>query len=96
VSDLNAFDPSLLRHYSTYVVKFCNGDLIDFNQPDTSKIISSLAGRIYKTRNALVHSKEGSKGKFVPFENDRDLEPEVPLMRFVAEQIIIATSTIPG
>jgi len=96
VADLNAFDPKLLDRYATHTVSFCGGDKVVFDQPDASKIFSSLSNRIYKTRNALVHSKEGSKAKFVPFTDDRDLSPEVPLMRFVAEQIIIATSTIPS
>jgi hypothetical protein len=96
VADLNAFDSKLLNWYANHVVRFCDGDMVMFDQPDASKILTSLSNRIYKTRNALVHSKEGSKGKFVPFADDRDLIPEVPLMRFVAEQIIIATSTIPS
>ena len=95
-SDLNDFDSSLVDWYANNVVSFCDGDRVPFGQPDASKIISALSNRIYKTRNALVHSKEGSKGKFVPFADDRDLIPEIPLMRFVAEQIIIATSSIPG
>ena len=96
VADLNAFDSKLLNLYATNTVGFCDGNRVALDQSDTAAIFASLSNRIYKTRNALVHSKEGSKAKFVPFTDDRDLIPEVPLMRFIAEQIIVATSVIPG
>jgi hypothetical protein len=95
-TDLTSYDSTLLNYYAHTPVGFCGGDVVDLTQADPTVAITALANRIYKTRNALVHSKEGSKGKFVPFANDRELVPEVPLVRFVAEQIIIATSTIPS
>jgi hypothetical protein len=88
--------PKLLNLYATNTVGFCDGNRVALDQSDTAAIFASLSNRIYKTRNALVHSKEGSKAKFVPFTDDRDLIPEVPLMRFIAERIIVATSVIPG
>jgi hypothetical protein len=96
VSDINAFDPGLLNGYTTRTVAFCDGDKVPFDQSDLGKVFTALSSRIYKTRNALVHSKEGSKAKFTPFSDDRHLIPEVPLMRFIAEQIIISTSSIPS
>jgi hypothetical protein len=93
VSDLQNFDSSLLGYYASNRVEFCGGDTVRFNG-DRLEVIKSLARRIYKTRNALVHSKDGVKGKYTPFTDDRRLIPEVPLMRFIAEQIIIATSEI--
>jgi ATP-dependent helicase/DNAse subunit B len=96
ISELRNFDAGLLDYYANHVVGFCNADKVVFDQNDISNIFISLANRIYKTRNALVHSKEGSKGKFVPFSDDQELIPEVPLVRFIAEQIITASSTIPG
>lgn len=96
VSDLNAFDRSLLSWYATHAVAFCDGDKVALDQPDVATAFTSLSSRIYKTRNALVHSKEGSKAKFTPFSDDQDLIPEIPLMRFIAEQVIISTSTIPS
>ncbi len=41
-----------------------------------------------------MHSKDGAKSRFIPFSHDGQLVREVPLMRFIAEQIIIATSRI--
>jgi len=96
VVDLNAFDPKLVGWYASHAVSFCGGDTVRLDQADISGIVGPLSNRIYKTRNALVHSKEGSKAKFTPFTDDTDLIPEVPLMRFVAEQIIIATSVVPA
>jgi hypothetical protein len=83
----------LLGYYASNKVEFSGGDTIRFNG-DQSEVIKALARRIYKTRNALVHSKDGPKGKYTPFTDDRWLIPEIPLMRFIAEQIIIATSEL--
>jgi hypothetical protein len=52
-----------------------------------------LSNRIYNVRNALIHSKEGEKRRYVPFsENENELRKELPLIRLVAEQIIINSS----
>jgi hypothetical protein len=96
MSDLRNFDATLLDYYANQIVSFSGGDKVVFDQAESSNVFTSLANRIYKTRNALVHSKEGSKGRFVPFSDDRELIPEVPLVRFIAEQIIMASSTIPA
>jgi hypothetical protein len=95
-SDLRSYDTELLAYYAGSKVSFCSGDVVEFGHADTAAIIAALAKRIYKTRNALVHSKDGERSRFVPFRDDGDLLPEVPLMRFVAEQIITATSSIPS
>ena len=39
--------------------------------------------------NAIVHSKEGEKSKYEPFKHDKQLAKELPLIRAVAEEIII-------
>lgn len=92
--ELTRFDSELVALYATRVVGFSSGDTFDLSRPDAPDTVAALSRRIYKTRNALVHSKEGAKGRFIPFANDADLMNEVPLMRFVAEQILIATSKI--
>jgi hypothetical protein len=96
VGDLNSFDPELLDRYASQVVEFSGGDAVTLNSADVASRIAALSKRIYKTRNALVHSKDGAKSRFVPFEHDKQLLDEVPLVRFIAEQIIIATSTLPS
>jgi hypothetical protein len=50
---------------------------------------SAIAKGIYKVRNALVHAKEGELPKYAPFAHDDELTREIPLMRFIAEQIVI-------
>ena len=48
-----------------------------------------VRNRIYSVRNAIVHSKEGEKLRYEPFKHDKELAKEVPLIRAVAEEIII-------
>jgi hypothetical protein len=94
-TSLAELDPSLLVHYAASRVSFADANLVDLRNSDDSAIFKALAQRIYKTRNALVHRKSGERGKFTPFQDDAVLRKEIPLMRFVAEQVIIATSSIP-
>jgi len=57
-----------------------------------NEVMNSLSQRIYKTRNVLVHNKEDELPRFVPFSSqDEHLEHEIPLVRFLAEQLIIKT-----
>ncbi|ACU35105.1 hypothetical protein KCV87_14815 [Actinosynnema pretiosum subsp. pretiosum] len=93
--DLTTYDRGLVEHYATRTVRFAEGDKVDLRGRDSALVLSALSRRILKTRNALVHGREGIKGRFTPFADDEHLAPEVPLARFVAEQIIVSTST-PG
>ncbi|MGW4461785.1 hypothetical protein [Micromonospora sp. NPDC004704] len=94
VDDLNHFEPKLVPRYANEVVGFSAGDTVDLAARNTEEVFGALGRRIYKTRNALVHSKEGAKGRFIPFSHDAELVAEVPLMRFIAEQVIVATSKL--
>jgi hypothetical protein len=91
---LKEYDSSLLDYYRNNKIDFSNGDEVDLNEPDDSLIPKKLASRIYKTRNAIVHSKESERVRYIPFKDDRVLVKEIPLMRFIAEQIIIGSSSI--
>ncbi len=91
---LNAFDADLLTHYASGPVSFSGGNSVDLASDSPEQVLKALAQRIYKNRNALVHRKNGARSRFYPFRDDADLEPEVPLMRFVAEQIIIGSSSV--
>jgi hypothetical protein len=90
---LNSYDETLIDHYAVNSVAFCGGDPVDLRTQDEAKPFDLMAKRIYKTRNAVVHSKEGDRTRYVPFEDDRVLSREVPLARFVAEDIIIGSAT---
>ena len=89
---LNELSPNLVDYYKNNEVRFCQGPKVDFHSNDTQEIFKNLAKRIYKTRNAIVHSKENEISKYVPFKNDRDLINELYLMRFIAETLILKTS----
>ena len=54
----------------------------------------TLANRIYKIRNALVHRKEDHKEKYLPFnrEHRQELNDEIPIIRAIATQIILKYS----
>lgn len=91
---LNNLDNSLLMYYEQNEIRFSKGEKIPFSNNNTDEIIKKMANRIYNTRNSLVHSKETDKSKYVPFEHDDQLMREIPLMRLIAEEIIIETSEI--
>lgn len=93
---LDDYDENLREYYKTTKVEFSNGGEVDFNNTDTTLVCKNLASRIYKTRNSIVHSKESEKSKYMPFRDDKMLVKEVPLLRFIAEQIIIESSNIVG
>jgi hypothetical protein len=92
VKELNDFSSSSINYYSLTKVPFSEGDTVQLNASDPSGIYAALSRRIYKTRNAIVHSKDGARGRFVPYTDDHALTPEIPLMRLIAEQVIVGTS----
>ena len=88
IQDLNNHDKTYYLYLLRNSVKFAKAPPLNQN-----KIFETLAARIYTVRNALVHSKEGEKPKYVPFSKyEEDLKNEIPLMRYIAEQIIIKNS----
>lgn len=82
------------NYYEYYInnkVNFANAGSIKGNKNEI--MMDLLSNRIYDVRNALIHSKEGEKSKYTPFsENESELKKEIPLIRLVAEQIIINSS----
>ncbi len=88
------YDSNLVDYYRSTKVSFAAADEVDLHESDTSVIFKKLAARIYKTRNSIVHSKESDKARYTPFRDDRTLVKEVPLLRFISEQIIINTSKL--
>ena len=91
---INEYDSTLVEYYKNEKVGFSDGNFVDLDSSDAGQIAKSLANRIYKTRNSIVHSKESEKSKYMPFKDDKVLVKEIPLLRFIAEQIIIESSTI--
>ena len=74
-------------------VVFSSNTTIIIND-DYNIMIKRLAKRIYSTRNALVHSKDGEKIKYRPFYHDKLLELEIALIRYIAEEVIINSAEI--
>lgn len=91
---LNEYDDSLVDYYKNNKVGFSGGDEVDLENQNESIIGEKLSSRIYKTRNAIVHSKESERVRYTPFRDDRILVKEIPLLRFIAEQIIIESSSV--
>ncbi len=96
-SALSEFDPTLINYYKTHEVSFSNGDTIDLNDLLNEKLPKKIAARIYKTRNSLVHSKSNNtrvkeRGIYHPFTDENELTNEIPLMRIIAESIIIKSA----
>ncbi len=58
-----------------------------------SALKKKLAKRIYKVRNAIVHSKESEEEKYFP-QDEKYILYEVDLVKYVAEQVIIGAATI--
>ena len=95
---LITYDPNYYESIKSKGVEFAEAPKIIESKKTID--LSSLSNRIYKVRNSLIHSKEGElifdekkKGIYIPFTGDEEeLRREIPLIRFVAEQIIINSS----
>lgn len=90
INKLNTIDSDLLDNYKKSV-SFSKGQSIDFsNKPE--KIYKDIADRIYKTRNSLVHYNESDEKIYNSFENVEELSKEIPLIRILAEEVILKNS----
>ena len=90
---INTIDSNALNHYQNNKVAFCNAPVIGWS--DSQAVFTQLAKRIYFTRNSLVHSKSGkNKERYRPYQDEKQLHLEIPLVKAVAEAIIINSSEI--
>lgn len=86
---INRIDSKAIEYYRNNVVVFADdGKSIDFSS-SLDEIYKNIGDRIYSTRNAIVHGKDGEKLRYTPFKHDKDLRKEIPLIRAVAELVII-------
>ena len=89
---LEEISDSLLTYYQNTKVSFAKAPAITWN--NSEGIITLLAKRIYFTRNALVHSKSGKNSeRYRPYKDDPELQKELPLIKVIAEMIIISSGT---
>ena len=91
---IEEYDVTLIDYYKNNPVSFSNGPRVDFTSDALDQTFKNLTSRIYNTRNATVHSKEGDKPRYIPFEHDKELFKEIPLIRMIAEDIIINSSEL--
>jgi hypothetical protein len=93
LSEIQLYNQDLLTYYQTTNSPFSTSDKVDISDQNIDRLIDQLSKRIYNTRNAIVHSKESSEKKmYIPFRDDKDLIKEIPLIRFLAEEIVISSS----
>lgn len=95
--NLNDWGSGLIEYYRTHEIIFSKGDTFDLNDLGNEKLPKKIAARIYKTRNALVHHKSNNtrikeRGIYHPFKDDKELAQEMPLMRLIAEAIMIKSA----
>lgn len=84
-----AIDPMAIDYYKNKSVSFASeGKNINFDNSQEN-IYLAIRDRVYAVRNAIVHSKEGEKLRYEPFKHDKDLVKEIPLIRAIAEEIIV-------
>lgn len=88
-NSISEYDNRLCDYYNQTEVPFSKGDTIDLNDSTNPKLYKKIAARIYKTRNAIIHSKSSDRAVYSPFKDDNSLSKEIPLVRFIAEEIII-------
>ncbi|HIF5839407.1 TPA: hypothetical protein ACX3EF_004652 [Vibrio parahaemolyticus] len=93
---LQNYDGDIYDYYINNEVPFSAGPKVNFDNQDGHQVVKALVKRIYFTRNAIVHSKDGEKGKYLPFSHEKQLVKEVPLLRFISEAIIINNSKVVG
>ncbi len=93
--EISEYDEGLIDFFKKNEVVFSKGNRVNFEVQNKEEILKNLAGRIYKTRNAIVHSKETEKekNKYLPFRDDKHLAKENILMRLLAERVIFESSS---
>ena len=86
---INDIDASAIDYYQNNDVSFADGaKSISFNDAPESTF-TVIRNRVYSVRNAIVHSKDGESSRYEPFKHDKELSKEIPLIRAIAEEIII-------
>lgn len=91
-TSLNKIDPDLVIYYKSNKVHFSDGNAVNLDNGNDDGEYKNLAKRIYNTRNSIVHSKEGSRFRYSPFEDDELLLKEVTLLQVIVEEVILQDS----
>ncbi|MBQ3941174.1 MAG: hypothetical protein II723_08675, partial [Oscillospiraceae bacterium] len=89
-----------INDLSKDAVSFYQNNMVVFSKApqlpwEANNLRKKLAERIYKTRNALIHSKSGKQDAiYKAAQHEEQLKKEIPLIRAVAEMIIINSAKI--
>ena len=90
---INSFSFSDVSYYQYTPVPFISSNKTLIGWSDRQGVYSNIANRIHETRNALVHSKsEYADKQYKPYRDKAALIREIPLIRSVAESVIIHSS----
>ena len=97
---INSLDSNAADYYKNNEIAFAStaantqsGENVKINFDETpEKTYKAIRNRVYLVRNAIVHGKEGERLRYEPFRHDKELQKEIPLIRAIAEEIIINSS----
>jgi hypothetical protein len=91
---LDELNSTLVQYYATKNVSFAGtNNKIAWN--DSVGVYTTVARRVYETRNALVHTKsDQSQKQYKPQKHKELLKREIPLIQVIAEKVIHSTSTV--
>lgn len=107
VDKLNVYKYDYIDYYKKHDVSFAKGQKVDLMSYEASvnkkeeevknTIFNNIAKRIYATRNSIVHGKSNElrnkeRSIYRHFKNEKELAKEIPLMKAIAEEIIINTA----
>lgn len=90
-SNLSKQSDETISFYQNYKAQFSDGPNINWDNSDN--IIPSISKRIYFTRNSLIHSKSERK-TYHAYQDRALLEKEIPLIKAIAELVIINSGKI--
>lgn len=83
-----------LDFYKNNSVTFLSGDF-KINFDDETKAKNKIKNRIYAIRNSIVHNKDSHNFKtYNPYDDEKILRKEIPLIEAIATEIIINSSTL--
>lgn len=95
IDKLTYYTSEYVDYYKDNKVPFSGGVKVDLISDD-KEIFEKLANRIYETRTSIIHSKSNelkseNKKRFIysPFKDSEALSKEIPLIKALAEEVII-------
>jgi len=91
-SDVSKVSENLVDFYKSNEVDFASAPAVNLLNDDEEQELATIATRVYNTRNSIVHSKGRHEDRYIPFKHDNQLVKEIPLIRSIAESLIISAS----